>query len=92
MAEFQTPRIGSSSIPSASLSRFSRVQRWALTKARRADGLSGRFASTPGSEVAPEDLGRGLDLPEQLVALRVAAVVEILDLDQMQPARAPWVS
>src|SRR5262249_38155203 len=56
MAEFQTPNSGSSSIPSVARSRFSRVQRWALTNAMSAIGLSGRLASTLGSEVVPSTL------------------------------------
>jgi hypothetical protein len=34
-----------------------------------------------------EHLGRRFDLPEQLVALGIAAIVEILHLDRVQPPR-----
>ena len=39
-----------------------------------------------GQRRRSEDLGRGLDLPEHLLGLGVAAVVEILDLDDVQPS------
>ena len=86
MAEFQTPRSGSSSMPSVSRRRFSRVQRWALTNACRAVGAVGPVGVHAGQRGRAQDLGRGLDLPEQLLGLGVAAVVEVLDIDDVQAA------
>ena len=86
MAEFQTPRSGSSSMPSLSRSRFSRVQRWALTNACRTPGAVGPVGIDAGQRGRAQDVGRGLDLPEQLLGFRVPAVVEVFDIDEVQSA------
>ena len=61
MAEFQTPSSGSSSMPSCSLSRFSRVQRWALTNAWMRIGAVGPIGIHARQRGLAQRLCRGLD-------------------------------
>ena len=86
MAEFQTPSSGSSSMPSVLPQPVQPGPAVGVDERLSAWGLSGRLASTPGSEVVAQDLGRGLDLPEQLLGFGKAAVVEVLDLNDVQSA------
>ena len=86
MAEFHTPRSGSSSMAVRRPQAVEPGPAVGVDEGLQGGGAVGPVGVHAGQRGRAEDGGRRLDLPEQLLGFGEAAVVEVLDLDDVQPA------